>query len=95
MKLRRHVDRKKVGVKLETTEVGWREGEREEGGLYNPQGAFLRHHRHVGFVPASMPAMSVRVRNGNFRLSRTAEAVRWTLTPSQSPNSHPTRTTNS
>ena len=34
MKLRRHVDRKKVGVKLETTEVEWREGERGGGFIY-------------------------------------------------------------
>ena len=83
MKLRRHVNRKKVEVKLETTEVEWREGEQEEGGLCTPQGALWRHHRHVGFVPASRLAISLRIRRGNFRLARTAEAERRTLTLSQ------------
>ena len=38
MKLRRHADRKKARVKLETTEVEWREGEQEEG-VYVPRRA--------------------------------------------------------
>ena len=52
-------------------------------GLYTPQGAFLRHHRHVGFVPASRLAISLRIQSGNFRLIRAAKAVRRTPTPSQ------------
>ena len=83
MKLQMHVDRKKVGVKLETTEVEWREGEQEEGGLCTPQGALWRHHRHVGFVPASRLAISLRIRSGNFRLNGAADDLRRTLTPSQ------------
>ena len=84
MKLWRHVDRKKIGGegrndngRIERSKGG------EEGGLYTREGAPHGIGRHVRSALASMPAMSVRVRNGNFRLARTAEDTRRTLTPPQ------------
>ena len=83
MKLRRHVDRKKIGGEGRN-DNGRMEGSRggEEGALYTREGAPHGIGRHVRSAPASMPAMSIRVRNGRFRLTRMAEDTRRTLTPS-------------
>ena len=62
--------------------VEWREGEREGGGLYTPQGTPRGIRRHVRSVPASMPAITLRLRNGNVHLIGTANNLRRTLTPS-------------
>ena len=69
-------------MNVETTVVEWREGEREGGGLYTPQGTPRGIRRHARSVPASMPAITLRLRNGNVHLIGTANNLGRTLTPS-------------